>query len=103
MGPAGPPMIALDGRGAEPGADVWVAGAPAAARNGIPLGVFGDRAALGELDGEPGIELVEAGEEITNDDEPVKTVRARPGASVVVAAADVAAERSDALVSAGPT
>src|SRR5919197_1913984 len=68
MGPAGPTMIALDGRGAEPGADVLV-----------------------------------AGEEITNEDEPVKAIRARPGASVVLAAADAAAGRSDALVSAGAT
>jgi phosphate acyltransferase len=103
VGPAGPPMIALDARGAEPGADVLVAGAIAAARDGISLRVFGDRAALAGLEREPRVELVEAREEITNDDEPVKTVRAREGASVVLAAGDVAAGRSDALVSAGPT
>src|SRR5262249_18132154 len=100
---AGPPMIALDGRGAEPGADVLVAGAIAAARDGISLRVFGDREALAGLDGEPRVELVDAREEITNDDEPVKTVRARQGASAVLPAAAGPAGRADATVSAGPT
>ena len=42
--------VALDGRGAERGADTIVAGARAAAADGIALRVFGDPAALGELD-----------------------------------------------------
>jgi glycerol-3-phosphate acyltransferase PlsX len=100
---APPPTIALDGRGAERGADVLAAGALAATRDGIPLRVFGDRRALSALDGEAGVELLDAVDEITNEDEPVAAVRSREGASVVLAAADVAAGHSDALVSAGPT
>src|SRR5204862_7565670 len=42
-------------------------------------------------------------QEITNEDEPVPAVRARQSASIVLAAADVAARGADALVSAGPT
>ena len=103
MGAPGAPTIALDGRGAERGVDVLAAGATAAAREGIALRIFGDRRALVSLEAEPGTDIVEATEEITNDDEPVAAVRARAGASIVLAAADIASGRSDALVSAGPT
>jgi phosphate acyltransferase len=95
--------VALDGRGAERGAEVIVAGARAAAADGIGLRVFGDPAELAALDGADGIELVPAPGEITNDSEPVAAIRAAPDASVVLAAADVAEGRSDALASAGPT
>jgi glycerol-3-phosphate acyltransferase PlsX len=95
--------VALDGRGAERGAEAIVAGARVAAADGIAVRVFGDRSGLGELDGAEGIELVEAPAEISNDEEPVAAVRGKTDASVVRAAADVADGRSDALVSAGPT
>jgi phosphate acyltransferase len=97
------PTVALDGRGADRGAEAIVGGAVAAAGDGIGVRVFGDAAELTALEGRPGIELVPAAEEITNDDEPVASVRSRPGASVVLAAADVAEGRADALVGAGPT
>lgn len=97
------PTVALDGRGAERGAEAVVAGALAAAGDGIGLRVFGDQAALGGLDGVEGIEVVAATGEITNADEPVAAVRSRPEASIVRAATDVAEGRSDALASAGPT
>lgn len=103
MGPSRAPHVALDGRGAERGADVLAEGALAAAADGIALRVFGDDQELSTLSGAAGIEVIDAPEAITNDDEPVATVRSRAGASVVLAAADVAAGRSDALVSAGPT
>jgi phosphate acyltransferase len=95
--------VALDGRGAERGAQAVIAGARAVAADGIGLRVFGDPAALAEIRSFDGAELVTADEEITNSDEPVAAVRSRPGASVVRAAADVAEGRSAALVSAGPT
>jgi phosphate acyltransferase len=95
--------VALDGRGAERGAEAIVGGARAAAADGIALRVFGDRDELAGLDGAERIELLPAPGEIGNDDEPVAAVRGNPGASVVLAAADVAAGRSDALASAGPT
>jgi glycerol-3-phosphate acyltransferase PlsX len=103
MGPQEAPRVALDGRGAERGAAVLIEGALAAARDGIALRVFGDANELAALKGVDGVELVEAPQAITNEDEPVAAVRSREGASVVLAAADVAGGRSDALVSAGPT
>jgi glycerol-3-phosphate acyltransferase PlsX len=95
--------VALDGRGAERGADAIVAGARAAAADGIAIRAFGDPGELAGLAGADGIELVDAPGAIGNDDEPVAAVRGNPEASVVLAAADVAAGRSDALASAGPT
>ncbi len=95
--------VALDGRGAERGPEAIVAGARAAAADGIRLRVFGDPAALAAVEGIEGAELVPAGEEITNADEPVAAVRSRPGASVVLAARDVAEGRSQAMASAGST
>jgi glycerol-3-phosphate acyltransferase PlsX len=95
--------VALDGRGAERGPEAIVAGARAAAADGIRLRVFGDPAALSAVEGIEGAELVPAVEEITNADEPVAAVRSRPGASVVLAAKDVAEGRSQAMASAGST
>ena len=95
--------VALDGRGAERGVATLIAGARAAAADGIRLRVFGDRRELAELEAVEGVELLEAPEGIGNDEEPVAAVRARSEASVVLAAADVAAGRSEAMVSAGPT
>ena len=95
--------IALDAHGTDAGAPAIVDGARAAAADGIALRVFGDPAELGGLDGTEGVEVVPAADAITNDDEPVRAVRSRPEASVVLAAADVAEGRSQGLVSAGST
>ncbi len=95
--------VALDGRGAERGPEAIVAGARAAAADGIRLRVFGDPTALAAVEGIEGAELVPAVEEITNADEPVAAVRSRPRASVVLAAKDVAEGRSQAMASAGST
>ena len=95
--------VALDGRGADRGPEAIVGGARAAAANGIRLRVFGEVDALAELGPIDGVELISAPEEITNEDEPVAAVRSRPEASVVLAAQDVAAGRSQALASAGST
>jgi phosphate acyltransferase len=95
--------VALDGRGAERGPEAIVAGARAAAADGIGVRVFGDPAELAGLDGVAGVELVEAPAATTNDEDPVGAVRDVPEASIVLAAADVAGGRSQALASAGPT
>ncbi len=95
--------VALDGRGAERGPAAVVAGARAAAADGISVRVFGEPAELAELQGAERIELVEAAAEISNDEDPVGAVRETPEASIVLAAADVAAGRSQALASPGPT
>jgi len=94
--------VALDGRGVEQGTDVLIAGAKLALGDGIRLRVFGDPGELAPL-ADLGAEVVDAPGEISNDDDPVKSVRSREDASIVMAAADVAERRSDALVSAGPT
>ncbi len=95
--------VALDGRGAERGAETIVAGTRAAAADGIRVRVFGDPAQLAALDGVAGVELIDAPDAITNDEDPVGAVRGTPNASIVLAAADVAAGNSDAVASAGPT
>ncbi len=95
--------VALDGRGAERGPDVIVAGARTAAADGIALRVFGDPELLAALDDVDGAELIAAPGEITNDEDPVGAVREATDASIVLAAADVAEGRSQAVVSAGPT
>ena len=95
--------VALDGLGAERGAEVVIAGAKAAAADGIGLRVFGDPGELAALEGVPGVEVIETTESISNDVEPVAAVRSRPDSSIVRAARDVAEGRSSALVSAGST
>jgi phosphate acyltransferase len=99
----GASSVALDAFGADRGPDVIVAGARAAARDGIGIRVFGSAADLAGLGGAAGVELCPSERGISNDDEPVRAVRSAPDASVVLAARDVAEGRADALVSAGPT
>jgi phosphate acyltransferase len=94
--------VALDGFGADRGAEVIAAGARRAAADGIRVRVFGDPAALG-LDGTPEIEVVPTSDWISNLDDPVSSVRSRTQASVVRACADVAAGRSQAVVTTGST
>lgn len=95
--------VAVDGHGAERGAQAIVAGVKAAATDGIGVRVFGDQSQLAELDAVDGVEVIAATDAITNDDDPVAAVRGAPEASIVRAAADVADGRSQALASAGPT
>jgi phosphate acyltransferase len=93
-------VVAVDGRGVERGIEALGDGVEAARSDGIAIRLFGDPA---RLSGIRGAELVEATDEISNDEDPVRAVRSHPGASVVLAAADVAEGRADAMVSAGPT
>jgi glycerol-3-phosphate acyltransferase PlsX len=94
--------VALDGLGAEQGFEVLAQGARAAAADGIRLRVFGPAEGLG-LDDVAGIEVVPTSESIGNEEDAVTAVRAKKEASVVLAAADVAAGRSAAMVSSGST
>ncbi len=96
------PTVALDGFGAERGFEALAEGARMAAADGIRLRVFGPERALG-LEGVAGIEVVPSAESIGNEEDAVPAVRAKREASVVRAAADVAAGASDALVSHGST
>jgi glycerol-3-phosphate acyltransferase PlsX len=94
--------VALDGFGAEQGFEVLAQGARVAAADGIRLRVFGPAEDLG-LDGVEGIEVVPTAEWIGNEEDAVSSVRRKKDASVVLAAADVAAGRSAAMVSSGST
>src|SRR5690349_21357636 len=94
--------VALDGFGAEQGFDVLAEGGRMAVADGIRLRVFGPAREL-KLDGVDGIEVVDGEEWIGNDDDPVTAVRAKPEASVVRAAADVAKGDSQAMVTCGST
>ena len=100
---SGAVTVALDGFGADGGPEVIASGARLAAADGIRVRVFGPPDELGRADAVEGVEVVAASESISNSDEPVRAVRSRPGASVVLAAGDVAEGRSQALVSAGST
>ena len=79
------------------------AGVRAAAADGIAVRVFGLSEELADIGGLDGVELLAADEAIGNAEEPVRAVRSRPRASIVLAAADVAEGRSDALASPGST
>jgi phosphate acyltransferase len=103
MPDGGARAVALDAFGADRGSEVIVAGARAAAADGIAVRVFGPPQELADLDGVERVELRPADRGISNEDEPVRAVRSAPEASVVRAAGDVAEGRSAALVSAGPT
>ncbi|HET6830727.1 MAG TPA: phosphate acyltransferase PlsX [Solirubrobacterales bacterium] len=109
--PAAPPpgatpeqriTVAFDALGAEAGIEAVTEGVRAAAGDGIAVRVFGPAAALRELESER-VEVIDTTTVIGNDEEPVRAVRSRPDASIVRAAADVAAGRSDALASPGST
>jgi phosphate acyltransferase len=95
------PTVALDGFGAEQGFAALAAGARLAAADGIRLRVFGPPELA--LDGVEGIELIPTGEWIANEEDPVPAVRARPEASIVRAARDVAEGCADALAGVGST
>ena len=73
-----------------------------AAVDGIGVRVFGPPEELG-LGGVEGVEVVATAEWIGNEEDPVASVRAKKEASVVLAAADVAEGRAEAMVSPGST
>ena len=83
-----------------------VAGACRAAETGTRCILFGPaaqiEAALGDAP-PAAIEVADAPEAISNNDDPVAAVRSKAGASVVLAARAVADGRAEALVSAGST
>jgi glycerol-3-phosphate acyltransferase PlsX len=93
--------VALDAFGADGGPELVLEGARLAAADGIAVRIFGPEAELG--DRPAGVEVIDSSERITNEEDPVAAVRGKPGASVVMAAADAAAGNSGAVVSAGST
>lgn len=106
-GAAAVASVAVDTLGADRGVAELVTGAAqATAGSGIRCQLFGPIAELRDaVGGSPpqGIELFDAVQGISNDEEPAHAVRAKPDASIVRAAEAVATGRADALVSAGST
>jgi glycerol-3-phosphate acyltransferase PlsX len=96
-------VVAFDALGAEAGPDAVIAGVRAAAEDGLGVRAFGRRSELEALEDVPGVDVIDSTEVIGNDEEPVRAVRGRPEASIVRAAADVAAGGSHALASPGST
>ena len=82
-----------------------MAAAAEAAARGSRCVLFGPadeiRAALG--DASRGVDLVDAPDEITNFDDPVRAARSKPGASIVRAARALGEGAADAVVTTGPT
>ncbi|MGC1801324.1 MAG: phosphate acyltransferase PlsX, partial [Solirubrobacterales bacterium] len=91
-----PAPVALDGYGTDGGPEVVAEGARLAAADGIPVRVFGPSS----ISSAAGVELERTTEWIGNESEPVAAVRSTPEASVVRAAAAVAAQECSSLVSA---
>ena len=94
--------VALDGLGVEGGFDVLAEGIRLAAADGIGLRVFGPQSRI-DVGGLAGVEVIDTNDQITNNDDPVPSVRSRPDSSIVRAVADVAAGNSEAVVSLGST
>ena len=90
--------IALDAMGGDRAPEEIVAGALAAAADGIEIVLFGPP---GTDAG--GLELVETTGVIEMHEKPAEAVRGKPGSSLVAANVAVAEGRADAVVSAGNT
>jgi phosphate acyltransferase len=90
--------IAVDALGGDRAPEEVVAGAVAAAEDGIDVVLVGPAG----LDTQ-GLELVESTEVLAMDEKPAEAVRAKPNSSLVVANKLVAEERADAVLSAGNT
>ena len=99
---AGGTTVALDGLGVESGFDVLSEGIRLVAADGIRIRVFGPRSEI-DADGLSGVEVIDTTDQITNEDDPVPSVRSRPESSIVRAVADVSAGNSEAVVSLGST
>src|SRR5436190_15217771 len=97
--------IAVDAMGGDRAPDEVLAGAFAAAADGVRIALCGPRDELEpRLAGSPpGVELVDAPEVITAGDEPAAAVRAKPASSLVTACRLVREGRAQGAVSAGST
>jgi len=90
--------VAVDAMGADRGPEEIIAGAFAAASDGVQPIIVGPTS----LDTK-GLELLEASEVIAMDEKPSDAVRSKPNSSLVVACRAVAEGKAAAVVSAGNT
>src|SRR5437763_7947611 len=96
--------VALDGMGGDDAPAEMVAGARAAAAEGVRVLITGIRGQLEpELAGAEGVEIVEAADVIGSSEEPAAAVRGKPNSSMVTACRLVRDGSAEAAVSAGPT
>jgi glycerol-3-phosphate acyltransferase PlsX len=98
--------VAVDAAGGDNAPDEIVKAALSVANERLRITLVGAAARVRELLGpqpSPFIEVVEATQVIHSDEEPVKAVRSKPDASLVVAARLVGSGGADACVSAGST
>jgi glycerol-3-phosphate acyltransferase PlsX len=93
--------VAVDANGADQGPAEVARGAALAAARGTRVLLFGPAAEFGEVP--EGVEVVDAPVSIAKAADPARAVRTTPDASIVRAAAAVAAGDADALVSGGST
>jgi glycerol-3-phosphate acyltransferase PlsX len=104
------PVVAVDAMGGDRAPAEVVAGALLAAEAGISVLLVGQEPIVGPLLDEidiralpAAVELLHAGEVVTMDDDPAKSVRRKKDSSLVRCAEAVRDGRADAMVSAGNT
>lgn len=98
------PRVVLDAMGGDNAPSVTVQGAVRAVRDhGIDVVLVGDAARLRQLAGASDLPVVDAPDVVDMDEDPAIGLRAKPDASVRVAARLVASGAADVLVSAGST
>lgn len=102
------PVLALDGMGGDHAPRVAArAAARAVSEHGLELRLVGDPTRLGEelavVGAGDAVAVVPAAEQVDMEEEPALALRAKPQASIRIAAGLLAAGRADALVSAGST
>ena len=98
-----PVTVAVDANGADMGAAEVLAGAAAAAEQGVRVRLYGPASDLPEGEAPDGVEIVDAPVDISKEPDPARAARAQPDASIVLAARAVGAGEADALVSGGAT
>ncbi len=93
-------VVAVDANGADLGPAEVAAAAALAAEQGVRVLLFGP---ADQMDGAPGVEIIDAPVSIAKAADPVRATRQKPDASIVQAALAVAHGDADALVSGGST
>lgn len=98
--------IAIDAMGGDNAPEAVIAGANLALKtfDDIKIRLYGDQNTIKEfIFDDKRIEVIHTTEVVTGEDEPVKAIRRKKDASMVVAAKDVKEGKADALLSAGNT
>jgi glycerol-3-phosphate acyltransferase PlsX len=97
------PVVAVDAMGGDRAPAEIVAGARLAAEAGVDMLVVGQEPAVAPLLEGLGVDFLHAGEVVTMDDDPARSVRRKKDSSLVRCAEAVRDGRAQAMVSAGNT